>query len=747
MRTKTIWLSGFLRDKELSLTYDRYRIVWDLEKREFLRFLSFFYYQLLYPLYWHRKKIILVDFPFSDLSFSISPELLHTNMEAVQLQLLLEAWFSLCRCTRPLLLDVSIDDDLNAHQKEAIREVEGMTFVLAPAGSGKTKTLISRIKHMVEQGIPSHEILVLMFNRKACEEVKERLQKVFSDQDFSVYTFHSFGYHLLERYSGYQFTEDADEMNLVLLEEAYMKHYPLVYDQKEDILENALAMLSKVKRDLLDESQMQVETLTKTIPFYPIFQDYLQAFLKEQYYGYDDMLYLVLYLLLTNAHLRQSLQQKYPYLLIDEVQDLNRSQWLLVELLFYPRQNLFVVGDDDQQIYDFRGATLKPFYRLYQANPFSQKYILTENYRSCYEIVKHANYFISKNFHREEKEMIAMNQGKGDIAVFLGKSYIDEAKYLLRWALLQPRSFSLLILTRHRKFLFFIQTFFALQGVSSLSFSMVDEIPKFWSLLQFFFDQSDTCLEEVAFLFLHTDTKFATREALLQAIETQNNPLFHRIRKLFSLFKTQDLSLSLFLFYLQISFPDEKNQEMWLALISMFSGVFAFYQTVCSPHDSVERDIHFSTIHRVKGNEFDAVGYFHMEDVKEKEMIEQERKISYVAFTRAKICLCLTASRVAIPIFLQEYLFQKEKPTYEDTITQYYRLEEKLFRLEKEQKLLAKDIVLLNQKNEGYEVQEEVVSYTKTREEIYDNREIQRQKLFQEKERLLDDLYYLSYFS
>ena len=339
----------FLEKRTISLEYSSYRLICDIDEATFVKHIGILFEELYYVLFFYEKEIEVVgDSGLIDDYFSISPLYLHTNPEAIDSFLYLEAWYFLKSFqTKWLPREHPYElEPLNPEQMLAVRSTKGVVWVSAPAGSGKTKTLINRVLSLLNQGVPANRILVLAYNTKAAVELTERLRLKMADGselgDVVIRTFHSFGNEILLRYTNLVLDLDQDEEKAILYEILNEKHRK-VNRQSDELIATFTEWIQKIE---------------KLAPkFWDVFMMYLEKQQLRSTYGYEDMLYLVLSMILENKGLRLMLQSQYEYVLVDEFQDLNPVQLRLIQVLSMPRQNLFVVGDDDQMIYSFRGSS------------------------------------------------------------------------------------------------------------------------------------------------------------------------------------------------------------------------------------------------------------------------------------------------------------------------------------------------------------------------------------------------------
>src|SRR5690349_7049254 len=317
----------------------------------------------------------------------------------------------------------SVDNDLDPSQQAAVGSVNGPIRVLAPAGSGKTKTLVNRILNLLNQGIPAEKILALAFNKKARDEMQDRLNRR-SVEGVEVRTFHSLGYEIVREGLGWTFQGSTSrKTSKSLMKSAILQHTELPPLRNKDPLDAFLAGLRRAKMELPPLSTVSVEYGDRIYPLESIFYSYIQKQLNANFLDFDDMIYLAVRVLLENNSLRNLYQSRFEYVLVDEFQDLNEAQLLLLQIIGLPENNIFAVGDDDQMIYGFRGADVKHIVEFEKRFPVAATRVLDTNYRSSRMIVRHANWLIGHNRDRVAKDLQPRRDAQpGRFAVMGGDS-------------------------------------------------------------------------------------------------------------------------------------------------------------------------------------------------------------------------------------------------------------------------------------------------------------------------------------
>lgn len=318
-------------------------------------------------------------------------------------------------------------NNLNQEQLEAVKTVEGPVMVFAGAGTGKTKTLISRIVYMVKEcNIRPFNILAITFTKKATNEMRERLYSLLGNEAKLVHisTIHSLCAMILRRHAsklGYNRNFE------VIDEDDQVKVINEVY-KNNDVNKKTLTPRVAIKNigDYKNGSCNELlGLLTK------VYEDY-QAYLKQHnMVDFDDLLMLTNQLFIENQDVLEFYQNEFKYILVDELQDTNSIQYEIVNKLVGNNQNIFAVGDDDQSIYSFRGAKIENMIKFKEDYPKAKIIKLVQNYRSTNMILKGSNALIKNNKIREPKELYSKNEGsKNDVIVQEAYYYEDEIRYV-----------------------------------------------------------------------------------------------------------------------------------------------------------------------------------------------------------------------------------------------------------------------------------------------------------------------------
>ena len=325
-------------------------------------------------------------------------------------------------------------DNLNSNQKEAVVHENGPCLVIAGAGSGKTRVLTYRIAHLIKNGIDPYSILALTFTNKAAKEMKNRIEKIVGTEARSLWmgTFHSIFARIL-RTEGYKIGyppnfviyDTIDSKNLIKLIVKELNLDPKIY--KENFVYNRI---SNAKNRLISPLEyknnpiFQEEDSSSLRPMISeIYKKYTERCFKSQAMDFDDLLYNTNILFAEHIDILNKYQQLFQHVLIDEFQDTNYSQYLIIKRLASVNRNIFVVGDDAQSIYAFRGAEIRNILKFEDDFDDLKTVKLEQNYRSTKNIVNAANSVIDKNKSKISKEVWTEND-EGEL-ISIKKSFSD----------------------------------------------------------------------------------------------------------------------------------------------------------------------------------------------------------------------------------------------------------------------------------------------------------------------------------
>lgn len=323
---------------------------------------------------------------------------------------------------------------LNPSQDEAVKYVSGPCLVLAGAGSGKTRVITNKIAYLVQQcGYKARNIAAVTFTNKAAREMKERVGQTLGKAEskgLMVSTFHTLGLNIIKREykhlglkAGFSLFDDQDQ--LALLKELTEKQL----DGDKDLLRQLLSCISNWKNDMLTPEQAKARAQGEQQQLFAFCFDMYQKQMKAyNALDFDDLILMPVLLLRNHEDVRQRWQNRIRYLLVDEYQDTNTSQYELVKLIVGERGRLTVVGDDDQSIYSWRGAKPQNLVLLGEDYPNLRLIKLEQNYRSTSRILRAANILIANNPHVYEKSLFSEIPDGEKLKVLLAKNEEHEAE-------------------------------------------------------------------------------------------------------------------------------------------------------------------------------------------------------------------------------------------------------------------------------------------------------------------------------
>ena len=326
---------------------------------------------------------------------------------------------------------------LNHAQKEAVAHKEGPCMVLAGPGSGKTLTIAKRIEYLImKHKVRPEEILVITFTKYAAWEMKNRTRSICGPSSYAVTfgTFHGIYYGILK------WAYRLNQSNLLSDEEKYRILREILpgidwdqepeADEEKDYLQELAIEIGNVKNNCMDIEEYEPVKYT-TEKFRKLYRTYEETKKKYRKIDFEDMLIQCRDLFMKRPDILKKWQEKFQYILVDEFQDVNQAQYDVVRMLAAPQDNLFVVGDDDQSVYGFRGAKPGIMMEFMKDYPKARQILLDVNYRSSGYIVKGALRVIGNNKIRFEKKIEAFRKPDETVHVQEVKDPVQEAEYVL----------------------------------------------------------------------------------------------------------------------------------------------------------------------------------------------------------------------------------------------------------------------------------------------------------------------------
>lgn len=330
-------------------------------------------------------------------------------------------------------------EQLNEMQKKAVLQTEGPVLILAGAGSGKTGALTVRIAHLLETGVKPWQILAITFTNKAAREMRERVEKLVGEgaTDMWISTFHSTCVRILRReihrldYENSFSIYDGDDQEK-MMREAF-KRLNLSTTDKSFSIKGALATIGHLKEEMIsweayaqgvDKNDLKAGRIAKVYQMY-------QTMLKENNaLDFDDLIYKTVLLFRNHPDALEKYQERFRYIMVDEYQDTNTSQYELVAMLAAKYKNLCVVGDDDQSIYGWRGANIRNILDFEKDFPDTVVIKLEQNYRSTQKILDAANAVIHHNQTRKDKTLWTENDSGNILHIYKADNEYDECRFV-----------------------------------------------------------------------------------------------------------------------------------------------------------------------------------------------------------------------------------------------------------------------------------------------------------------------------
>lgn len=593
-------------------------------------------------------------------------------------------------------------EPLNPTQREAVLYLDSPLLVLAGAGSGKTKVITNKIAYLVkEKGYLPNSILGVTFTNKAAEEMKTRVNSLtqIESQVFTISTFHSLGLRILRESgstSGYnsqwQVIDDHEQKKII---EKLIKENFSYYSS--DMREALIQKINFAKMDLNypnnKEYLYQIGFLEDEVSVFSLYFNYQK---ENKLWDFEDLISLPVKLLQVNEELREKYMMRYKYILVDEFQDTNPNQYELLKLIAGHHNNITVVGDDDQAIYSWRGASIRFLFNFESDFPSTRTIKLEQNYRSTPQVLDFANQLIAQNTARRPKSMWTRESPGSPVFIFETKSKEDEAiriaELVLRMKEDKQDLFPLAILYRINSQSLAFETEFTRRDINfkiikGLRFFDRKEIKDNLALLKLAFNLNDdiSFLRVIDFLPLGIGSK--SLEELTKLSKEHHISLFSALKDYVSdKFRARPLFSAIFKMNREITEKKEKGELKVAAILSFLLKTSGYLQMLedreentrllnigelvefvknweennpmesfnqlldrinlePGPQEAGEVDptpVYLLTMHNAKGLEFPTViiaginpTYMPFFMTKGDAEIEEERRLLYVAATRA----------------------------------------------------------------------------------------------------------------
>ncbi len=533
---------------------------------------------------------------------------------------------------------------LNPSQLEAVSYGEGPLLIIAGAGSGKTRTLTQRLIHLIKSGVPPGKIVAITFTNKAAEEMRSRIK---SSAPF-IGTFHSFGAKIL-RGEAKHFGRnqnfvifDTDDSQKIIKRSLLSLNLPQRYSAPRARYE-----ISKIKNNLLDPDELD-DWLKQ------IFNEYENELRRQNAFDFDDLIEKVVHLFRMDTAFLAKHQNRFDYILIDEYQDINLAQYALVKHLSQKHRNLNVVGDDQQSIYGFRWSDFTNFLNFEKDWPEVRVVELGENYRSTANIVKGAAAVIDNNKFQRPKDLWTQNDSGDPIKVIGADSAEEEAEAVTHDILKNPlKEVALLYRTNAQsRALEQALSFSAIpyEVFGGLKFYERKEVKDLVAGLRYALNPRDELSRER----LEKNFRKAPAKELIENLPTLAEKL--SLLELIGFFLKTTNYFDLLGAKFENSDDRIENVSELVNFASTFKSLGEFMERISllQPTDRIksqpdQRSVKLMTIHLAKGLEFDSVyvtgvneGLLpHQRSLYSEAELEEERRLMYVAMTRARKNLTL----------------------------------------------------------------------------------------------------------
>lgn len=592
----------------------------------------------------------------------------------------------------------NIIEGLNPEQADAVLTDSKRVLILAGAGSGKTKTITARIVHLIRnENISSDQLLALTFTNKAAGEMRERIESSAGDvSGLLIKTFHSFGAYFLRRSS----TAVDRKQNFIIYDQ----------DDSKKIIDKILSEFEIIKQDFPEyrrniqffKQNLEDENSVNLPFFFDIYKKYEDTLRINNAFDFEDLILKTVKILESESGFSKYFKNRFKYILVDEYQDTNFSQYTMLNNLTGIDSNIMVVGDEDQSIYKFRGADLNIILNFPKDNPDTKIIRLEKNYRSTDNILSVANSIISNNYNRLGKKLFAVNGSGDSVKVIENRDDYGEAENaakIIRNENLSYNKTAILVRTNNQTRVFeqiFMKYGMPFKIVAGVGFYEREEVKDCLSILRWISNNFDSVSFErfankpskgigaktMALFLTAVSLKYKGNilEALsdvssINGIKGKSLDAFKKIYDILSLseeilnYRKLSDSLEVILdklglleYYLKtdkINNTDKISniREFLMTLRNVEPGLDALTayleeNALISQSDSLddENSIKILTIHNAKGLEFDNVFICGIENdifphcnsiSDDPDGIEEERRLFYVAITRARVKLYL----------------------------------------------------------------------------------------------------------
>lgn len=317
-------------------------------------------------------------------------------------------------------------------QHQAITHGAGPAIVLAGPGSGKTLVITQRVRYLIEAyHVRPQEILVITFTKAAAQEMQSRFQALSRQRGVTFGTFHAVFFHILKYAYHYSAANILTEEKKYQILQRLLSESGLHFEDEKETLSEIASEISVVKNEQIPLEHYYSKSCPEEV-FRSFYRKYEEMHRREGLLDFDDMMTMTYELLTQRADILAAWQRHYRYILVDEFQDINLLQYAILRLLANPERNLFIVGDDDQSIYRFRGAKPEIMLNFPKDYPDAKQIVLDRNFRSVASVIRAAQLVIRENTKRFAKRTVHVRKGQGqvDIREFSGQEH--ESLYLIK---------------------------------------------------------------------------------------------------------------------------------------------------------------------------------------------------------------------------------------------------------------------------------------------------------------------------
>lgn len=573
---------------------------------------------------------------------------------------------------------------LNPDQLKASRHESGPALVLAVPGSGKTTVIVNRIKYLIEEkGVSPYKVLAITFAKSQQLDMQRRILEALDEnysKEVSVLTIHALSYKIIREYERYKKTkytlldvEDAPRSRDILRKIYIQKLKTYPSEEEIDQIQSILGYIKNTNEDYIDADG----------PFeYKVVVDDFEAYKKKKHLiDFDDMLIMANDLLEKDRHIISKFKDKYEYILLDEGQDTSLIQFMILDKLINTDKNFFVVADDDQSIYKFRGACPERILNFEKYYKGAELYRLSENYRSTPSIINASNRLIKNNKLRYTKELSTSSSDKTPVNIKLFGKDLDEYRYIAKY--LKSASETVAILYRNNISQIPLAEYLERYLISFTSYDKKERFFTHWiiddifDIYNFALNMNDAALfrkiyykikgylskDDISGLYALTDIDVLKALYSSDSIQSYKKDYILQLMKDFKALRKMKPSNIIdyivndmnYRGYLRSKGRDKSESFNKLLTMIYFLKEIALYTKSMNElklrlnvlrnkiYSQNESNVILSTIHGAKGLEFDTVflidivddeipGSNNASDVE----LEEERRIFYVGMTRAK---------------------------------------------------------------------------------------------------------------